>query len=86
MQSFIVFLRFDSLTKPGPPKRSYKEISIITKVHPSAIFNVCRRWVKNGYKVINKRLGPRKRWYTSEIESFLTKPQTLLDWAHLSLH
>lgn len=53
MQSFIVFLRYESLVEPGEPKRSFRDISEITKVHQSAAYNVCRRWIANGCQIIN---------------------------------
>lgn len=88
MQSFIVYLRYGSLVEPGPPVRSFKDISEITKLHQSAIGNVCKRWISNGCQVVCKKFGPKKkpRWFTAEMESYLTKPQTLSEWAHLSLH
>lgn len=86
MQSFIVFLRYESLIAPGPPFRSFGEIGVITKLHQSAVANVCKRWIANGCRFINGNKKPKKyRWFTPEIESFLTKQQTLMDWASLSL-
>ena len=87
MQSFIVCLRYGSLKEPGDIKMSFKAISEITKVHPSAINNVCRRWIANGYQIINmNKLGTNKRTkLTPEIVAFMINPKTLYDWASYSL-
>ena len=88
MQAFIVFLRYGSVKEPpGEVKMTFKAISDITKVHPSAVNNVCRRWVANGYQIINKnKLRTNKHTkITPDIAAFMVNPKTLSDWAPYSL-
>lgn len=67
---------------------TFKAVSDITKVHPSAINNVCRRWVANGYQIINKnKLRTNKHAkITPDIAAFMVNPKTLSDWAPYSLN
>jgi hypothetical protein len=89
MQAFIVFLRYGSVIEPpGETKMTFKEVSDITKVHPSAINNVCRRCIANGYQIINKnKLRTNKHAkITPDIAAFIVNPKTLSDWAPYSLN
>ena len=60
-KAYIVYLRFGSLTEPGPKWHSYREISEMTGVKLKSVFSIVKSWRLNGFKIINKKLGQRTR-------------------------
>jgi len=55
--AYVVYLRFGSLTEPGPKWHSYREISEMTGVKLKSAFEIVKRWKLNDYRIIDKKLG-----------------------------
>jgi transposase len=83
----VVFLRYGSLTEPGPPWHTFRRISEITGIKLMTTLTIVRKWRLNGFQVgTNKpHHRTRARWQTPEVVNYLTKIKTLTEWAHLSL-
>jgi transposase len=88
LKAYVVFLRYGQISEPGPNWHTCKRISEIAGLKQATAFSIVKHWRLNGYQIVNLKLGqrPRAKWQTPEIINYLTKPKTLVEWAHLSLH
>lgn len=86
MQALIVYMRFGSLTTPGPPLRTYEQIFKRTGVKVSTQHNIIARWTHNGYKIESHRsYCGRKQRLTLAQQLHVTCDATLKAQAHLTL-
>ena len=57
IKAYVIYLRYASLTKPGPKWHTFREISQIAGVKLTSAYSIVDYWEKNGYRFINRRLG-----------------------------
>lgn len=57
IKAYVVFLRYGSLTEPGPKWHTFKRIGEIAGMKTITAFKIVKTWKANGYKIINRRLG-----------------------------
>ena len=61
VKAYVVFLRYGSLTEPGPKWHTFSRIREITGVKINTAHYICKHWEKNGFQIVNHRLGIRSR-------------------------
>ena len=85
-RSYVVYLRFGSLTDDSNPIRTYREVSERSGIRISSCFRIVHRWRRDGRQIRNNCHGcPSNRKVTDEIQRQLVNPKLLQEWCHLSL-
>ena len=82
----VIWLRFGSLDCMDRPWHSSKEVFQMTGVRPSAQWNIVKRWLQYGRRIIPSpsRKGPKKM-LSDRDRMFIADPRTLMEQRHLSL-
>ena len=82
----VIWLRFGSLDSMDKPWLSSKEVFLKTGVRPSTQYNIIKRWLLHGRRIITmvSMRGPDKMLsYAHRV--FIANPRTLMEMRHLSL-
>jgi hypothetical protein len=82
----VIWLRFGSLDSMDKPWHSSKEVFLRTGVRPSTQYNIIKRWLLHGKRIITmvSMRGPNKMLsYAHRV--FIANPRTLMEMRHLSL-
>ena len=82
----MIWLRFGSLDSIDRPWLSSKEVFLKTGVRPSTQYNIIKRWLLHGKRIITmvSMRGPGKMLsYAHRV--FIANPRTLMEMRHLSL-
>jgi hypothetical protein len=68
------------------PWHSSKAVCEMTGVRPSAQWNIIKRWLLFGRRIVRSpsRMGPRKMLSLND-RIFIANPRTLMEQRHLSL-
>ena len=85
-QKRVLWLRFRSLDSMDEPWHTSKEVFHLTGVRPSAQYNLIKRWLLNGKRVIlfKYRRGPNKMLsYNDRV--YIANPRTLMEMRDLNL-
>ncbi len=82
----VIWLRFGSLDSMDRPWHSSKAVCEMTGVRPSAQWNIIKRWLLHGRRIIPSpsRKGPKKM-LSEDDRIYIANPRTLMDMRHLSL-
>ena len=82
----VIWLRFGSLDSMDRPWHSSKAVFEMTGVRPSAQWNIVKRWLLFGRRIVRSpsRMGPRKMLSLND-RIFIANPRTLMEQRHLSL-
>jgi hypothetical protein len=81
----MINLRFGSLHQFDTVCMTYPKIARALHVHPSSVFVVVKRFVNNGYRIVDKRKLERKKPIPEKVAPKLLDPALLTNWAPLSL-
>jgi hypothetical protein len=75
-RSYVIWLRFGSLTKEcDPPLRTFQRIFEITGVKVASCMTIVRNWRRYGHEVVSYRgKYERKLWHTEDMKKFLLDP------------
>ena len=82
----MIWLRFGSLDGMETAWHTSKEVFLMTGVRPSAQYNIIKRWLQHGKRVISlvSQRGPEKM-LSYDHRVFIANPRTLMEMRHLSL-
>jgi hypothetical protein len=85
-QKRVLWLRFGSLDSMDKPWHTSKEVFHMTGVRPGAQYNVIKRWLQRGKRVVSLKYmrGPNKM-LSYDDRVYIANPRTLMDMRHLNL-
>jgi transposase len=84
-QTYIVYLRFDSLEDFTRVARSTYKIAAMLKLRPTTVNRIINRYIRNDYKVVDRRTLRTGVYLPPDVADELASTELLTQWAPYSL-